>query len=114
MPGKRPNTVAKSQTAIEYINKDITNIKTELQTLNKLVRDGNGQPSLLQQVNTIGNDLKHIEKDLKESMADLKKSISSHHQQTMDTARVSWQYKATIGVAVISSITSIILQVVPK
>ena len=29
-------------TAIDYLNRDIVNIKNELQTLNKLVRDGNG------------------------------------------------------------------------
>ena len=43
-------TAAEKNTAIDYINRDIVNVKTELQTLSKLIRDGNGQPSIMQQV----------------------------------------------------------------
>ena len=35
-------TAAEKNTAIDYINRDIVNVKTELQTLSKLIRDGNG------------------------------------------------------------------------
>ena len=47
-------------TAIDYINRDIVNIKTELQGLSKLIRDGNGQPSLMQQVATLSSEIIHI------------------------------------------------------
>ena len=54
-------TPTERNTAIDYINRDIVNIKTELQGLSKLIRDGNGQPSLMQQVATLSSEIIHLE-----------------------------------------------------
>ncbi len=51
--------------AIDYINRDIVNVKEELRTISKLVRDGNGQPSLMQQVTMLQSDIGRIEVELK-------------------------------------------------
>ena len=96
-------------TVVDYINKDIVNIKNELQTLNKLVRDGNGQPSLMQQVTTISTNLNHIEASLKESIHELKEAINLHHQFSIEKNKTSWQFKSAIWVALITSIASVMI-----
>lgn len=96
-------------TAIDYINKDIGNIKNELQTLNKLVRDGNGQPSLIQQVATISTNISHIETSLKESIHELKEAINLHYQYSVEKNKTSWQFKSAIWVALITSIASVMI-----
>ena len=100
--------------AIDYINRDIVNVKTELQTLNKLVRDGNGQPSLIQQVATLQQDIKYIEVNLKDEICNLSDRIDAYQTtaeniaaQAAEKNNVSWQFKAAIIVALISSLTSI-------
>lgn len=113
-------TVAEVQTdrntAIDYINRDIVNVKLELQTLNKLVRDGNGQPSLMQQVAKIDSDLEHLELDLKEDLnslkaelADIKDAMKTHHEYAVEKNKTSWQFKSAVWVALITSITSVII-----
>lgn len=107
-------------TAIDYINRDIVNVKHELQTLNKLVRDGNGQPSLMQQVAKISTDLEHLELDLKEELADIKasmkdelydikESMKTHHEYAVEKNKTSWQFKSAVWVALITSLTSVII-----
>lgn len=96
-------------TAIDYLNRDIVNIKTDIAMLNKLVRDGNGQPSLLQQVATMRSEISHFEAEMRESIHDLKQSIESHHRTTLETNRMSWQFKASLTVAIITSLTSILI-----
>ena len=57
-------TAAEKNTAIDYINRDIVNVKTELQTLSKLIRDGNGQPSIMQQVATMNLEMSLLKDEL--------------------------------------------------
>jgi hypothetical protein len=101
-------------TAIDYLNRDIVNIKNELQILNKVVRDGNGQPSLVQQVTSIRADLNHFEADVKESLEDLKTSVCNYHKESLEKETVAWQFKGAIYVALISSITSILVSIFNK
>lgn len=96
-----------SNDAIDYINRDIVNVKNELQVLSKLVRDGNGQPSLIQQVNTISNRLDNVEMNLTKGISELKTSIEAHQKTIAEKSAVSWQLKVAILVACISSATSI-------
>lgn len=110
--------VSDRNTAIDYINRDIVNIKTELQVLNKLVRDGNGQPSLMQQVASISAELNHFETDVKEALADLKETVSRYHneavQKEAEKDTNAWQFKGALAVALISSVTSIIVTIFNK
>lgn len=110
--------VSEKNTAIDYINRDIVNIKNELQILNKLVRDGNGQPSLMQQVAHISAELTHFEIDMKEAIADLKTTVSKFHNEAIEKEQrketAAWQFKGAIYVALISSITSILLTIFNK
>lgn len=99
-------------TAIDYINRDIVNVKLELQVLNKLVRDGNGQPSLMQQVSKIGSDLEHLRVNIKEDFDEIKGSMKSHHDYAVERNKVSWQSKSVIWVALISGITSVTLHLI--
>lgn len=96
-------------TAIDYLNRDIVNIKTELQHLNKLVRDGNGQPSLMSQVTTIKSELHHVEAELKEALHDLKETMNRCHVEAVESSKMPWQFKGAVIVALISSLTSIFL-----
>jgi hypothetical protein len=110
--------VSERNTAIDYINRDIVNIKNELQVLNKLVRDGNGQPSLMQQVASISAELTHFETDVKEALADLKDTVSRYHNEAIEKEAEkesnAWQFKGAIYVALISSITSILVMIFNK
>ena len=109
---RRKSTVTDRNTAIDYINRDIINIKNELQTLNKLVRDGNGQPSLLQQVTMMRTDLDHLESELKEAIHDLKETVKNHHEFSVEKNKSTWQFKSVIWAALISGITSIVLHLI--
>ena len=96
-------------TAIDYLNRDIVNIKNELKEISKIVRDGNGQPPLTQQVATITNDLKHLTEELKIKLDEIKEANCRNHEEAVERSKVSWQFKSAIWVAVISGITSIIM-----
>ena len=65
-------TPTERNTAIDYINRDIVNIKNELQSLSKLIRDGNGQPSLMQQTATLSNELAHFELEFSKELENLR------------------------------------------
>ena len=108
---KKSATIERN-TAKDYINRDIVNIKNELQTLNKLVRDGNGQPSLLQQVTMISADLDHLESELKEAIQDLKQTMKNHHDFSIEKSKTTWQFKSAVWVALISGVTSVALQLI--
>ena len=109
-----PKPAFNRNTAIDYLNRDIVNIKNDIANLSKIVRDGNGQPSLTQQVTTINNDLKHVTEELKNEIRELKET--SHHCRILseEKSNVTWQFKAAIWVALISSVTSISLQLISK
>jgi hypothetical protein len=96
-------------TAIDYLNRDIVNIKNELQTLNKLVRDGNGQPSLIQQVTAITTNLQHFQHEVCTQIEDLKTTMSHQHTVAIDRSKSSWQHRTAVWVALISAIASIIM-----
>lgn len=95
--------------AIDYINRDIVNVKKELEVLNKLVRDGNGQPSLIQQVTTLSNRVQNVEVDLQHEMCELKDTVESFRQEILHRSKLSWQFKTAVLVALITSLTSIFI-----
>ena len=109
-----PKATNSRNTAIDYLNRDIVNVKNELNNLSKIVRDGNGQPSLVQQVITVNNDLKHISEELKSEIQDLKHTAHQCRMISEEKDKLSWQFKTAILVALISSFTSIILQILSK
>jgi len=96
-------------TAIDYLNRDIVNIKTELQNLNKLVKDGNGQPSLIQQVTALTVNFNHMQTETKTAIDDLKQTMCEHHKATIERNKMNWQFKTAIMVAFIGSITSLLM-----
>lgn len=100
-------TAAEKNTAIDYINRDIVNVKTELQTLSKLIRDGNGQPSIMQQVATMNLEMSL----LKDELHNLKESIDCYTKFNENKETISWQFRAAVYVALISSVTTLIMKV---
>jgi hypothetical protein len=96
--------------AIDYINRDIVNVKEDLRTISKLVRDGNGQPSLMQQVTMLQSDIGRIEIELKEQIMALQTSVDAVKSRDKERNSLNWQFKTAIGVALITSFTSIFLQ----
>jgi hypothetical protein len=94
---------------IDYLNRDIVNVKTELNTLSKIVRDGNGQPSLIQQVANLSNRVENVELNLQTEMQELREAVETFHQYTTEKSTTTWQVKAAIVVALITSFTSIII-----
>lgn len=101
-------TTTEKNTAIDYINRDIVNVKTELQTLSKLIRDGNGQPSIMQQVAATNIEMSL----LKDELHSLRESIDSYVQNNTKKEVMSWQFKAAVYVALISSVTTLIMKVI--
>ena len=95
--------------AIDYINRDIVNVKRELENLNRIVISGNGQPPLTTQVATLQSDVKAFEKNTKEEIEGVKESINTMNTNVSEKNYSSWQFKTAILVALISSITSIYL-----
>jgi len=95
--------------AIDYINRDIVNVKTELQNISKIVRDGNGQPSLMQQVATLQNDLAHTEIELREQIVDLQERLRVCNTKHTENNKLGWHFQTAIWVALIGSITSIVV-----
>lgn len=95
--------------AIDYINRDIVNVKEDLRLISKLVRDGNGQPSLIQQVTMLQSDLGRIEFELKEQIINLQSSVDLIKAKEKERNTLNWQFKTAIGVAIITSFTSIFL-----
>lgn len=101
-------------TAIDYINRDIVSIKNDLHNLSKLLRDGNGQPSIMQQVATLSNELVHLESELKKDIFELRENITHCRHASSEKDKLSWQFKTAVLVAFISSITSVIIQLLNK
>ena len=98
--------------AIDYINRDIVNVKEDLRTISKLVRDGNGQPSLIQQVTMLQSDISRLEIDIKEQIINLQSSVDAIKSKEKERNTLTWQFKTAIGVAIITSFTSIFLHYV--
>lgn len=95
--------------AIDYINRDIVNVKEDLRTISKLVRDGNGQPSLIQQVTMLQSEIGRLEVELKEQLITLQAGLDACRAKDKERSTLNWQFKTAIGVAIITSFTSIFL-----
>lgn len=95
--------------AIDYINRDIVNVKSELQTISKLVRDGNGQPSLIQQVATLHNEISHLDIKLSTQLQELSESVDNIKKTNAEGVNLSWQFKAVVVAGLLSSITSLVI-----
>jgi len=92
--------------AIDYINRDIVNVKNELQTISKLVRDGNGQPSLIQQVATVRSEISLLDNKLTAQLEELTESVDGIKKTNLEGANLSWQFKAVVVAALLSSLYS--------
>ena len=103
-------TPTERNTAIDYLNRDIVNIKTELQNLSKLIRDGNGQPSLMQQTATLSNELAHFELEFTKELENLRISINDCRASHSEKDKMSWQFKTAVWGALITSLTGVIIQ----
>jgi hypothetical protein len=107
-------TATDRNSAIDYINRDIVNVKNELHTLNKLVRDGNGQPSLLQQVTSLNSKVEGIESTLTQELCNLHAKVAACNALHGNKEDMPWQYRSAIIVALITSLTSIIIHFANK
>ena len=105
----RKSASEERNTAIDYLNKDIFNIKTELQLLNKVVKDGNGQPSLIQQVTALTINLNHLQHEMAVAIDDLKQTMCEHHKVATKNNSMNWQFKTAVWVAFISSMSTLIM-----
>ena len=85
------------------------NIKTELQILNKVVKDGNGQPSLIQQVTALTINLNHLQHEMAVAIDDLKQTMCEHHKVATKNNSMNWQFKTAVWVAFISSMSTLIM-----
>ena len=118
-PVKKTST-SERNTAIDYINRDIVNVKEDINTLSKIVRDGNGHPSLMQQVATISNDITHLRaeidgrfhetRDLLETQyRELHSSVTKCTAKHNEEKKLDWQFKTAVWVSLIGSITSLLM-----
>ena len=96
-------------TAIDYINREIINIKHDIEVLSKLIRDGNGSPSLIQQVAILNIEMRNVQEELKKELSELKDMVKSNRQIHVEREKNSWQFKTAIAVVLLSSLTSIYL-----
>jgi len=87
------------------LDRDIQHLKEELQVLSKLLRDGNGQPSIMQQISILNTEITGLRNDLFE----LKESLHYWKDSQDNKESMSWQFKTAIFVALISSVTSLII-----
>lgn len=107
-------TATGKNSAIDYINRDIVNVKNELHTLSKLVRDGNGQPSLIQQVAGLNSKVEGIEHTLTQELDSLHAKVAACKALHSGKEEMPWQYRSAIIVALITSLTSIIIHFANK
>lgn len=95
--------------AIDYINRDIVNVKNELQTISKLVRDGNGQPSLIAQVTSLNSDMERLSSEFKTELKNIQESVDGIKKSIDEKNILSWQFKTALILALITSFTSIFI-----
>lgn len=98
------------QFIFDLLDRDIQHLKGELQVLSKLLRDGNGQPSIMQQISSINTEITGLRND----MCELKDSIHFWKDNEVQKESMSWQFKTAIFVALISSITSLIINFIKQ
>lgn len=99
-----------NDTSFEVLDRDIQHLKSELYVLSKLLRDGNGQPSIMQQISSINTEIVGIRNDL----CELKDSLHYWRESESNKESMSWQFKTAIFVALISSVTSLIINFVKQ
>jgi len=118
MPSKK--TPSERNTAIDYINRDIVNVKEDLQVLSKIVRDGNGHPSLMQQIATIQTEIEHLKTELDIRLEEQRDFMTSHYEELHDTLnkcatkhserqKLHWHIQTAIWVALIGSMTDLLI-----
>jgi hypothetical protein len=107
-------------TAIDYINRDIVNVKTEITNLSKIIRDGNGHPSIMQQVSTLNNDVVHLKAEMDGRFNETRDLMEVYHKEMYtaiskcDTKHAKqqglhWHMQTAIWVALISSVTDLLI-----
>lgn len=116
----RKASTPERNTAIDYINRDIVNVKEELQTLSKIVRDGNGHPSLMTQVATIQTDINHLKTEMENRLQEQRDLIATHIEELhssfhncqarhQEKAKLHWHMQTAIWVALIGSLTDLLV-----
>ena len=117
MPVKKQS---ERNTAIDYINRDIVNVKDDLQVLSKIVRDGNGHPSLMQQVSTLQNDIIHLRAEIDGRFSENRELVMTYHEDLQtsidrceekhkEKQKLHWHIQTAIWVALIGSITDLLV-----
>ena len=107
-------------TAIDYINRDIVNVKEDLANISKIVRDGNGHPSLMQQVATLNNDVTHLRAEVDSRFNETRDLMEVYHNEMYSAINkcdakhakqqgLHWHMQTAIWVALISSVTDLLI-----
>jgi len=120
-----PKNISDRNTAIDYINRDIVNVKEDVGTLSKIVRDGNGHPSLMQQVATLNNEIEHLHAEIDGRFNETRDYIEIHYDELQNrinkcTAKhaeknkVRWHVQTAIWVALIGSLTDLLIHFFSK
>jgi hypothetical protein len=118
MPSKK--TTSDRNTAIDYINRDIINVKEDLANISKIVRDGNGHPSLMQQVATLNNDVTHLRAEIDSRFNETRDLMEVYHNEMYSAINkcdakhakqqgLHWHMQTAIWVALISSVTDLLI-----
>jgi hypothetical protein len=113
-------SVTDRNTAIDYINRDIVNVKEDLANISKIVRDGNGHPSLMQQVATINNDIAHLRAEIEGRFGETRDLMEVYHNEMYSAINkcdakhskqqgLHWHMQTAIWVALISSVTDLLI-----
>ena len=113
-------SVTDRNTAIDYINRDIVNVKEDLANISKIVRDGNGHPSLMQQVATLNNDLTHLRTEMDSRFNETRDLMEVYHNEMYSAINkcdakhqkqqgLHWHMQTAIWVALISSVTDLLI-----
>jgi len=118
MPAKK--STPERNTVIDYINRDIVNVKEDLANISKIVRDGNGHPSLMQQVATLNNDVAHLRAEIDSRFNETRDLMEVYHNEMHTTISkcdtkhqkqqgLHWHMQTAIWVALISSVTDLLI-----
>jgi len=111
-------TTPERNTAIDYINRDIVNVKEDLHNISKIVRDGNGHPSIMQQVATLQNDMSHLRAEIDGRFNENRDLLLAHYEELHNTLnncaikhnekqKLHWHLQTAIWVALIGSLTDL-------
>jgi len=118
MPSKK--ITSDRNIAIDYINRDIVNVKEDLANISKIVRDGNGHPSLMQQVATLNNNVTHLRAEVDSRFNETRDLMEVYHNEMYSAINkcdakhakqqgLHWHMQTAIWVALISSVTDLLI-----